>query len=67
MVKKISKKEKERRKRARDVEYNLQCAMDGFFGRTRLCKQCMTPTKFDHKKAVRYCPKGCFKGNTKIR
>ncbi|KKN44307.1 hypothetical protein LCGC14_0694090 [marine sediment metagenome] len=39
-------------------EYNL----DGWFGRTRICKYCETPTQFD-KKIGRYCPKGCFKGN----
>ncbi len=59
----ISKKEKLRRKRARDIEYNLECAMDGFFGRVRECKYCKTPTEFNHKEAVRYCPKGCFKGD----
>jgi len=33
--------------------------VDGFFKRTRICKKCQTPTKFDIKRG-RYYPKGCF-------
>jgi hypothetical protein len=43
-------------------EEQFESSLDGFFGRTRICKYCKTSTKFDPK-VGRYCPKGCFKGN----
>jgi hypothetical protein len=46
-------------------EIHYDGVMDAFFGSTRICKYCKTPTEWDSKKAVRYCPKGCFKGEIK--
>lgn len=41
---------------------NFEANVDGFYGRTRICKVCKTPTELD-KNMFRYCPKGHFKAN----